>query len=158
VRSLVRIKVLLDELRLRDKTSTQMGLAPNTFVEEVKDARVLLVDDDPVLMNALRNALATDLHIIVSTTGGAAGIAEFAAALGRGEPYEAVITDLGMPHMGGREVAAAIKAASPDTPVILLTGWGQRMAAGGDIPKHVDRVLAKPPRLRELRQALAELC
>jgi PAS domain S-box-containing protein len=120
--------------------------------------RLLLVDDDPVLMNALRNALATDLHIIVSTTGGAAGIAEFAAALGRGEPYEAVITDLGMPHMGGREVAAAIKAASPDTPVILLTGWGQRMAAGGDIPKHVDRVLAKPPRLRELRQALAELC
>jgi hypothetical protein len=38
-----------------------------------------------------------------------------------------------------------------------LTGWGQRLVAEGDIPPHVDRVLNKPPRLRELRAALTEL-
>jgi hypothetical protein len=42
-------------------------------------------------------------------------------------------------------------------PVILLTGWGQRLVAEGDIPLHVDRVLSKPPKLRELREALAAL-
>jgi hypothetical protein len=41
--------------------------------------------------------------------------------------------------------------------VILLTGWGQRLTAEGDIPPHVDRVLNKPPRLRDVRLALAEI-
>ena len=40
--------------------------------------------------------------------------------------------------------------------VILLTGWGQRLMADGEVPAHVDRVLSKPPKLRELRTALAE--
>jgi CheY-like chemotaxis protein len=57
----------------------------------------------------------------------------------------------------GRRVAAAIKAASPNTPVVLLTGWGQRLMADNQVPPHVDRVLNKPPRLKELRAALAEL-
>jgi CheY-like chemotaxis protein len=34
-------------------------------------------------------------------------------------------TDLGMPYVDGRQVAAAVKAASAATPVILLTGWGR---------------------------------
>jgi hypothetical protein len=42
--------------------------------------------------------------------------------------------------------------------VILLTGWGQRLVAEGDIPLHVDRVLSKPPKLRELRETLAHFC
>ena len=43
------------------------------------------------------------------------------------------------------------------TPVILLTGWGQRLMAANDIPPHVDKLLSKPPRLHELRAALSEL-
>ncbi len=50
-----------------------------------------------------------------------------------------------------------VKSISPATPVILLTGWGQRLVAEGDVPAHVDKVLNKPPKLRELREALA-LC
>jgi CheY-like chemotaxis protein len=68
-----------------------------------------------------------------------------------------VITDLGMPHVDGRRVAAAVKAVSATTPVIMLTGWGQRLVAENDIPPHVNRVLSKPPRLVELRTALFEL-
>jgi len=40
---------------------------------------------------------------------------------------------------------------------VLLTGWGQRIQGNGELPDHVDRVLSKPPRLAELRAALAEL-
>ena len=39
----------------------------------------------------------------------------------------------------------------------MLTGWGQRLVAEDDMPPHVDRVLSKPPKLRELRAALAEV-
>jgi CheY-like chemotaxis protein len=55
-------------------------------------------------------------------------------------------------------VAQAIKEMSPSTPVILLTGWGQRIVAEGDLPVHVDRVLGKPPKLSELREALVACC
>jgi len=120
--------------------------------------RLLLVDDDPVLLKSLRDALETDGHKVATANGGEAGIGEFRASIERGETYAAVFTDLGMPYVDGRKVAAAVKEASPATPVILLTGWGQRMVAEGDIPPHVDRVLAKPPKLREVRETLAQLC
>jgi len=41
--------------------------------------------------------------------------------------------------------------------VILMTGWGHRLRAEDEIPEFVDRVLGKPPKLHELRTALAEL-
>jgi len=120
--------------------------------------RLLLIDDDPILLKSLRDALETDGHVIVTANGGEAGISTFRASLDRGERFAAVITDLGMPYVDGRRVAAAVKETSPATPVILLTGWGQRLVAEADIPPHVDRVLAKPPKLREVRAALAQLC
>ena len=60
-----------------------------------------------------------------------------------------------MPYVDGRRVAAAVKAASPSTPVILLTGWGQRLVAEDDVPLHVDHVLDKPPKLRKLTDVMA---
>ena len=123
-----------------------------------KRLRLLLVDDDPVLLKSLCDALETDSHIIVTANGGEAGITAFRTSLERGEAFAAVITDLGMPYVDGRQLAAAVKEASPATPVIMLTGWGQRMIADKEIPPHVDRVLAKPPKLREVREALALLC
>jgi hypothetical protein len=43
------------------------------------------------------------------------------------------------------------------TPIILLTGWGQQLMAD-EAPASVDRVLSKPPRLEEVREALAACC
>ena len=131
---------------------------PAAALEVPSRLRLLLIDDDPILLKSLRDALETDGHAIVAANGGEAGIAAFRAALERGEPFAAVITDLGMPYVDGRKVASAVKERSPATPVILLTGWGQRMVAENDIPADVDRVLAKPPKLREVREALAQLC
>jgi CheY-like chemotaxis protein len=114
--------------------------------------RILLVDDDPMLIKSLQDTLQEDGHQITATHGGQAGIDAFAAAQKRGEGHDIVITDLGMPYVDGRKVAASIK-----TPVILLTGWGQRLMAANDIPPHVDKLLSKPPRLSELRAGLSEL-
>jgi len=75
----------------------------------------------------------------------------------RAAPFAVVITDLGMPYVDGRKVAAAIKRESAATPVILLTGWGQRLEAEGDMPASVDFVLAKPPKIAELRGVLAKV-
>ena len=118
---------------------------------------ILLVDDDPLLIKSLQDILESDGHDVTSTDGGEEGIARFSSALADGRPFDAVITDLGMPYVDGRKVATAIKTASRTTPVILLTGWGKRLLADNDIPPNVDRVLSKPPRLVEIRRALIEL-
>jgi CheY-like chemotaxis protein len=132
---------------------------PAAAPSEVKlRLRLLLVDDDPLLLKSLRDALETDGHAVLAASGGADGISVFRASLERGERIDAVITDLGMPYVDGRRVAAAVKETAPAIPVILLTGWGRRLVADGEAPPHVDRVLAKPPKLREVREALAQLC
>jgi signal transduction histidine kinase/CheY-like chemotaxis protein len=122
-----------------------------------RSVRILVVDDDPLIIESLSETLRGDGHEVIAADGGEAGINTFLQAQQRGETFAAVITDLGMPYIDGRRVAAAVKGASPSTPVILLTGWGQQLIAENEVPLHVDRVLNKPPRLRELRVALAEL-
>ena len=118
--------------------------------------RVLVVDDDPMLLKSVCDALEADGHVVVTANGGQAGIDAFATRFKSGDPFNVVITDLGMPYIDGRRVAAAIKGISSSTPIIMLTGWGHRLISEGDIPRDVDRVLSKPPKLAELRDALAQ--
>jgi nitrogen-specific signal transduction histidine kinase/ActR/RegA family two-component response regulator len=119
--------------------------------------RILVVDDDPLVIKSLCDTLEFDGHLVVSANGGRNGIETFRGAQERGERFAIVITDLGMPDVDGRKVASSVKAISPATPVILLTGWGQRLVAEEGLPENVDAVLNKPPKLKELRAALAEL-
>jgi CheY-like chemotaxis protein len=102
--------------------------------------------------------MKSDGHTVVTATGGQEGIHAFIHAQKGSEPFTVFITDLGTPYVDGRKVASAVKPASPSTPVILLTGWGRRLEADGDAPPQVDRMLSKPPKLRELREALAGGC
>jgi len=134
--------------------STTQLTRPNLVTRRL---RILLVDDDPLLIKSLQDTLQEDGHLITATPGGQAGIDAFTAAHRQGEGFDVVITDLGMPNVDGRKVASAVKGTSATTPVLLLTGWGQRMIAENDTPPYVDKVLSKPPRLHELRAALAEL-
>ena len=93
----------------------------------------------------------------MTAEGGQAGIDSFAAALSTGGHFDAVITDLGMPYVDGRKVAARVRQLSSQVPIIMLTGWGHRLSATDDKPDHVDRVLSKPPKMPELRATLGEL-
>ncbi len=118
--------------------------------------RLLLIDDDPLILQSLRNALEYEGHYVMCADGGQAGIDMYRAACDGKQPFSAVITDLGMPHVDGRQVAAAIKGIEPTARVIMLTGWGQLLADGSDAPTQVDRILSKPPNMWELREALAQ--
>jgi CheY-like chemotaxis protein/anti-sigma regulatory factor (Ser/Thr protein kinase) len=119
--------------------------------------RILLVDDDPLVLKSLRDTLELDNHEVVTADGGQAGIDEFAGAVDAGARFDLVITDLGMPYVDGRKVAARVRQLDGKVPVIMLTGWGHRLVATQDMPEHVDRVLSKPPKMGELRDAIAGL-
>jgi signal transduction histidine kinase len=138
-----------------DRPANGAAAAPPQAVR--KNLRILVVDDDPVLSRSVQDALETDGHRIELASGGQAGIEAFARAKAAGALPDLVITDLGMPRVDGRKVADAIKSLSPKTPVVLLTGWGQRLIDEGEVPPNIDRVLSKPPRLLQLRATIADL-
>lgn len=137
-------------------TSSSTARVP-TLQPTARRLHILVVDDDPVLNESLCNTLQADGHHVTTAGGGQAGIDAFRSARQTSEPFDIVITDLGMPYVDGRQVVDSVRASSPDTPIIMLTGWGQQPAADNERTPRVDRLLSKPPRLQELRSALAEL-
>jgi CheY-like chemotaxis protein len=137
-------------------TQTQEGSRHTNVPAVPARLRVLVVDDDPMLLKSMSDALEADGHAVVTANGGQAGIDAFSTRFKAGEFFDVVFTDLGMPYIDGRKVAAAIKGISASTPVILVTGWGQRLMAQEGLPENMDRVLSKPPKIAELRSALAE--
>ncbi|WP_160164585.1 ATP-binding protein [Pedosphaera parvula] len=119
--------------------------------------QILCIDDEPLLRELVKEILESDGHRVQVADGGQTGLDAFQKAVERGRPFDIVITDLGMPYLDGREVAKRLKAESPATPIILLTGWGAFMKSDGDVPAHIDGILSKPPRSSELRETLARL-
>ena len=73
------------------------------------------------------------------------------------DEFDLVITDRGMPEMNGDALAVAIKEAVPNTPIIMLTGFGEMMISAGEKPAGVDRILGKPVTPAALRQAVNAL-
>ncbi len=130
-----------------------VGAEPNGV--HLPPQRILVIDDDPMLLKSLRDSLEAEGHSVTTASSGQEGIHAFVESHASGDPFPVVITDLGMPHVDGRKVAATIKASVPSTVVLLLTGWGRRLVADNDVPAGVDEVLSKPPRLAELRAAIA---
>ena len=81
----------------------------------------------------------------------------FRTAMLKSEPYEVVITDLGMPDIAGYHVARTIKAESPKTPIIIMTGNGTITKEGGKLAAAVDAVVGKPPHIEELNNLLLRI-
>jgi CheY-like chemotaxis protein len=125
--------------------------------EHCRPLRILCIDDEPELRQLLHDVLEMEHHQVTVATGGQEGLDLFLTNLHAGHPYEVVITDLGMPDIDGHDVTRAIKAESPQTPVIMLTGWGTMIKADGRIASGVDAVLGKPPRRQELSDLLMQV-
>lgn len=123
----------------------------------VSGRKILCIDDEPLLRELLKEILEFQKHNVETADGGEAGLAAFQAARQRGEPFDVVITDLGMPHIDGRQVAQGVKNDSPRTPVIMLTGWGTMLKEEGNVPAQVDAVVTKPPKLEDLVEAVARV-
>jgi CheY-like chemotaxis protein len=116
--------------------------------------RILVVDDEPLVRQLLQDVLQVEGHVVTVADGGRVGLEALRAARQRREPFDVVLTDLGMPEKDGCEVAQSVKREAPDTPVILLTGWGQALQQEESLPPQVDFLLSKPPGLQELEAAL----
>jgi signal transduction histidine kinase/ActR/RegA family two-component response regulator len=122
-----------------------------------RSLRILCIDDEPHVRLLLRDCLTNLGHRVETASSGKQGVEMFCAALRTAQAFESVITDLGMPGIDGHQVARSIKAASPKTPVVMLTGWASTMQEDGDKASEVNAVVGKPARVGELHNLLLKL-
>ena len=111
--------------------------------------RILLVDDQPSVREAISLLLSLDEHTVIEAGNGVEALDVF----GR-EQFDLVITDFEMPNMKGNELARRIKQLSPAQPIVMITAYAERL---GDSNNPVDALLNKPFQLEDLRRAMAEL-
>jgi CheY-like chemotaxis protein len=111
--------------------------------------RILLVDDQRSVREAIALLLSLDEHTVVEATNGAEALALFKPG-----HFDLVITDFKMPQMKGDELATKIKQASSSQPVLMITAYAERL---GDSGNPVDALLNKPFYLEDLRRAMAKL-
>jgi two-component system, NtrC family, response regulator AtoC len=114
--------------------------------------RILVVDDEPLVCDALRMMLSFDGHEVETAANG-----QEALVLFDNSKFDLVITDLEMPKMKGDELAAAIKARAPKQPVVMITAYAEMLQSAGNPLSGVDCVISKPFLLENLRAAIAKV-
>jgi CheY-like chemotaxis protein len=117
-----------------------------------RQCRILVVDDEPIVCDSIRMLLSFEGHRVRTANSGEDALAMFTP----GE-IDVLITDYAMPGMQGSELASAIRKRVPGLPVILVTAYAEMLESWGADLSDVDRVVSKPFRLEDLRDALAEM-
>jgi DNA-binding NtrC family response regulator len=114
-------------------------------------ARVLIVDDDPAVLDALEEMIELRLPN-VRVTACDSGIDALAAAATR--EYDAIVADVRMPGIDGLELLTRMRPHQPDTPVILITGHGEQDLATLALERGAYDFLQKPIERASLVEAL----
>ncbi|MFW6137799.1 MAG: PAS domain S-box protein [Spirochaetota bacterium] len=143
------------------KAEAQKGIALKEqslhYRKPFSSMRILVIDDDPSILELLKEMLETEGHTVEAAEEGEKGINIFSESEHRGSPFDIVFTDQGMPEMVGTEVISILKKKSPSTPVVLLTGWHMELVPRGGTYR-ADAVIQKPPKLEEIKNTLISLC
>jgi signal transduction histidine kinase/CheY-like chemotaxis protein len=141
--------------RLSFPVAAPATAAPPTAAAAGNDTalRILAVDDEPALGRLLARLLEMDGHAVT-----VAQSAEEALERLAGAPFDLVLSDVGMgAGMNGWELAARVRAAHPDLPFVLATGWGAAIEQEEARRQGIQAVIAKPYRLEDLRRLIASV-
>src|SRR5258706_9348883 len=116
---------------------------------------ILVVEDDPIMREALADWLQAAGYRVPTVPDGSAGLSAVTAA-----PPRLVITDIHMPGTNGATVISELKQRHPQIPVIAISGLfdsGHGLGADAALALGAARALAKPFKRAELLCAAAEL-
>jgi len=106
--------------------------------------RVLVIDDEPSILRALRINLTARNYEVSTASDGASGL----AAVSRERP-DVLILDLGLPDMDGTEVIHGVRGWT-STPIIVLSVWGQEHQKVAALDAGADDYVTKPFGMDEL--------
>jgi PAS domain S-box-containing protein len=121
------------------------------------DERVLLIDDEEALLELGKGMLEHLGYRVTATSDSQAGLDAFYL---EPEKFDAVITDMTMPHLTGLELARKVFGVRPDIPVVLCTGFSDLVDKDRALEAGIRFFLIKPVSLltlaKNLREALDE--
>jgi CheY-like chemotaxis protein len=112
---------------------------------------ILVVDDEPLVCDAVKMMLTFDGHTVETANTGHEALGKFQKG-----KFDVVLTDFSMPEMKGDELAAALKAQDPTQPVVMITAYAEMLQSSGNPLTGVDFVLGKPFLLENLREAITK--
>jgi DNA-binding response OmpR family regulator len=115
-------------------------------------AKILVIDDDRVILEMLNLALSKADYLVVSANDGEEGLRLF-----REEKPDIVIADIAMPGIDGYQVITQIREADKNTPVIILTAHEQSVMRAYAVELGADMYLTKPVTPRVLVEKIQEL-
>jgi len=107
--------------------------------------KILIVDDDELMRNTLRDILEANGYPVMVASGGRQGVELF-----RKEPPSATLLDLKMPDMDGIETMQELKKLDPDVPIIFVTAHAEIPAAVDAIKRGAYDFILKPPKYDRL--------
>lgn len=124
------------------QSEPQIGPSPN------QAARVLVIDDEPLVRSVLSKLLRLHGHTVHTAESG-----EEALSIAEAESFDIVFVDQAMPGMNGREVAYALRQRFANLPIVLLTGDTDVGVTNDDI----DLILGKPFQIQEVEATIQRL-
>lgn len=107
--------------------------------------RILLVEDEPVLVRALTDALEASGYDVMSASDGETGL-----ELALDKAPHLILLDIMLPRINGFEICRAVRARGRDMPILMLTAKGQEEDIILGLNLGADDYISKPFRVREL--------
>jgi signal transduction histidine kinase/ActR/RegA family two-component response regulator len=130
------------------RTTERVPEAPSRLI------RILIVEDEDQLARMASLVLKQRGHVVCVADSGDAALAR----LEEEAPFDLIISDLGLgPGKNGWDVAEVVRHRSPGTRFVLVTGWGAAIDLAEARLRGVDRIIAKPYRIAELRNVADEV-
>ncbi len=116
-------------------------------------AKVLVIDDEPEMLQGLATLLQLKNHVVFSASNGVEGL-----AIIQNEQLDLIISDLKMPHMDGLELLQAIRAEEQfaHIPVILLSAFVTEDDVRNSHQLDIQEVLSKPIRVEDFYTIVAK--
>jgi len=115
----------------------------------VASKRILVVDDEPLVCDALKMMLSFEGHVVTVKNS-----AEAALSVLETDAFDMVITDFAMPGMRGNEMASRIKSQRPQMPIVMITAYAEMLDSKKDSLGGVDCLVSKPFMMEDLRRAI----
>jgi len=112
--------------------------------------RILVVDDEPAVCDAIKMMLKFDGHEVQTANGSKDAL----SLLEKGK-FDLITVDYALPGMKGDELAAIIKQRLPHQPIIMITAYAEMLKSSGNPLPGVDFIISKPFLLKGLREAVA---